>query len=252
MARLPRLELAQWPHLIVQRVKTGDMLVRDAEDRKALWLAMADAARAHQVAVHAYVVLDDHFHLVATPSRAGTLGPFMQSIGRRYVASYNRRHARQGTLWAGRFRATVLDPARYLLDAMAFVELHRGGEGVAEPGRSSLAHHLHQRTDALVQDHALFWALGNTPFEREVVWRRRLEAGLSSSQVATLAQAVDKGWALVDAGRLSALEGLSGRRMAPRPRGRPRKSGRSAGPSDAQSAALSEAPLAGREPPDSA
>ncbi|HEX5372672.1 MAG TPA: transposase [Aquabacterium sp.] len=227
MARLPRLELAQWPHLMVQRVRPGEALVRDAEDRKALWLAMVDAARAHQVAVHAYVVLEDHFHLVATPARPGTLGAFMQSIGRRYVASYNRRHARQGTLWAGRFRATVLDPARYLLDAMALVELHRGGEGPAEPGLSSLAHHLHQRTDALVQDHALFWALGNTPFEREVVWRRRLEAGLSSAQVATLAQAMDKGWALVDASSLPALEGLSGRRMAPRPRGRPRTSAQS-------------------------
>ncbi|HET6788455.1 MAG TPA: transposase [Aquabacterium sp.] len=223
MARLPRLKLAQWPHLMVQRVRPGEALVRDAEDRKALWLAMVDAARAHQVAVHAYVVLEDHFHLVATPARPGTLGAFMQSIGRRYVASYNRRHAREGTLWAGRFRATVLDPARYLLDAMALVELHRGGDGPAEPGLSSLAHHLHQRTDALVQDHALFWALGNTPFEREAVWRHRLEAGLSSALVSTMVQAMNKGWALVDAGSLAALEGLSGRRMAPRPRGRPRK-----------------------------
>jgi putative transposase len=230
MARLPRLEIAQWPHLIVQRVRPGERLVLDADDRKALWLAMVDAARAHLVAVHAYAVLDDHFHLLATPAQAGGLSAFMQSIGRRYVASYNRRHGRQGTLWSGRFRCTVLDPARYLLDAMAFVEVHRerdisplGVSGMVEPGESSVAHHLHQRTDALVQDHALFWALGNTPFEREAAWRRRLESGLSDALVSVMAQAMDKGWALVDADQLAPMEASAGRRLAPRPRGRPRK-----------------------------
>lgn len=226
MARLPRVDVAQWPHLVAQRALAGESLVHDADDRKALWQAMVDAARACDVAVHAYVIAKDHFHVLATPAEPGALGSFMQAIGRRYVAAFNRRHQRQGRLWDGRFRATVIDPARYLLDAMVFIELHDAPGALAPTGAwgySSRAAHLNQRTDPLVLDHAQFWRLGNTPFEREDAWRKRLELGLSEAQREALSQAVHKGWALVEQASLPPLEVVAGRRLSPRPRGRPKK-----------------------------
>jgi putative transposase len=234
MARLSRLDVVQWPHLLVQHVREGERLVRDEVDRQMLWMAMLDAARQTLVAVHAYAVLDNHFHLVVTPTQPGTLGTFMQAIGRRYVARYNHRHGRTGTLWDGRFRGTVLTPEQHLIDAILFVETHPGlhlppqgvASGVSEFGYSSVLHHVLHHSDPLVQDHALFWALGNTPFEREGLWRRRLQLGLSFDERAYLAEAMLKGWALVDPAQRAALERATGRRMAPRPRGRPRKTGR--------------------------
>jgi putative transposase len=234
VARLPRVDVAQWPHLIVQRAIDGDCLVIDADDRKALWQAMVDAARACDVAVHAYAIVSDHFLLLATPAEAGSLGDFMQAIGRRYVAAFNRRHARAGRLWEGRFRATVIDAARYLLDAMVFVELHDSAAGVQPGGanlpglawgHSSRFAHLNQRSDPLVLDHAMFWRLGNTPFDREAAWRKRLDAGLNQAQHDAFAKAMHKGWALVDAKELPVLESVAGRRLSPRPRGRPRRNG---------------------------
>lgn len=227
MARLPRLGVAGWPHLVVQRVHDGQLLARDDTDRQALLTALRDAARQHGVAVHAYALCPDHLHLLATPAQEDSLSLTMQALGRRYVAAYNRRHGRQGGLWVGRFRATVLDPAQFLLPAMVFVEQHgvRAGRVQREEDEpwSSARHHLGLGADPLVADHPLFWALGNTPFEREAAWRRRLEEGLTGAQCRQLAEAMHKGWALGEGPQLGALEQLAGRPVRPRPRGRPRK-----------------------------
>jgi putative transposase len=227
MARLPRLGLAGWPHLVVQRVHDGQLLARDDQDRAALLAALREAGRQHGLSIHAYTLAADHLHLLATPAAEGALSLVMQALGRRYVAAYNRRHGRQGGLWAGRYRATVLDPARYLLDAMVFIEQHAWRAGLVAKAEddawSSVRHHLGLRTDPLVSDHALFWALGNTPFEREAAWRQRLEAGLPASQTQAMAEAVHKGWALMPEDAAAKLEPSAGRRLMPRPRGRPRK-----------------------------
>ena len=230
MARLPRLELPHLPHLVVQPVLPGQALVRDAQDVQALRAALLDAARAHGVVIHAYALMPAHFHVLATPSATGALGGFMQAVGRRYVAAYNRRHGRQGGLWAGRYRCTVLEAARYLLDAMVFIESWPWRLGrVASPlmpdplEGTSLAHHLGQRTDPLVQDHALFWALGNTPFEREAAWRRRLEQGQGQADVERLSGACRAGWVLGGEAFVAGLQAQAPRRLVPKPKGRPRK-----------------------------
>lgn len=227
MARLPRLGMAGWPHLVVQRVHDGQLLARDDEDRHALIGALKDACRQHGLAIHAYCLAPDHLHLLATPGSAESLSLVMQAVGRRYVAAYNRRHGRSGGLWSGRYRATVLDPAQYLLDAMVFVETHayRAGQvaGIEADAWSSVCHHLGMKTDPLVADHALFWGLGNTPFEREAAWRRRLEEGLPDHQLQALARAMHSGWALMPGELAAKLTATAGRRLTPKPRGRPRK-----------------------------
>jgi putative transposase len=227
MARLPRLGVAGWPHLVVQRVHDGQLLARDDQDRQAILDALREASRQHNLAIHAYTLAPDHLHLLATPGSDEALSLVMQALGRRYVAAYNRRHGRQGGLWAGRYRATLLDPARYLLDAMVFVEQHAVRAGLVTKSEddawSSVRHHLGLRADPLVTDHALFWALGNTPFDREAAWRRRLEAGLPAVQLQEMAQAVHKAWALMSREQAQQLSPAAGRRLLPRPRGRPRK-----------------------------
>jgi putative transposase len=224
------LELAQWPHLVMQAVAPGECLCRDEADAAALLQALLESARQHDVAVHAYVLREDGFDLLATPAVQGGLGLFMQGVGRRYVALYNRRHGREGSLWAGRFRATVLDPARYLLDAMVFIESYPWRRGLVHSPQavrpawpSSLAHHLGQRTDPLVLDHGLFWATGNTPFDREAAWRTRLEAGQSATLVQALTEAARKGWALGADEFLVRSQTQTERRLQPKRRGRPRK-----------------------------
>ena len=227
MARLPRLALAGHLHHLIHRGHNLQPIVLDDEDRKTLLAALQDSAATHKVAIHAYVVMPNHLHLLATPASDDGLSRMMQALGRRYVSAFNLRHGRVGTLWEGRFRAAPLEAESHLLAVMRSIELNPQRAGLsADPGDyawSSAAHHLGRRRDPLVSDPAGFWALGNTPFERELAWRRWLEEGESELERQKLVDSALKGWPLGSAQFLQSLRELSTRPLMPRPRGRPLK-----------------------------
>ena len=229
MARLPRITLPCHAHHVVQRGHNRQSIVLDDADRQHWRQVLADAAVTHRVDVHAWLLLDDHFHLVLTPSTEDGLGRMMQSLARRHAAEFNRRHGRSGTLWDGRFRSSLVQPGRWLADCMLYVESHPARTGIMgaalEWPWSSLAHHLGVRRDPLVVEPVIWWSLGNTPFEREVAWRQRLEAALAPEVVQRITQATRRGWPVGDATFLQSLEPAMGRAMAPRPRGRPARAG---------------------------
>jgi putative transposase len=226
MARLPRLALAGQPHHIIQRGLDRQAIVRDDIDRGRLLAEIQESAALHKVAVHAYVLMDNHLHLLATPEMAPGLSLMMQSVGRRYVAAFNKRHQRSGTLWDGRFRAAPLEADAHLLACMCFIELNPQRQGLLLAGPqdyawSSAAHHLGLRRDPLILDHALYWTLGNTPFEREAAWRERLNQGVTAEEARRLMESAHKGWPLGSAGFLRKLGEASERPVMPRKRGRP-------------------------------
>lgn len=215
MARLTRLCIPGWPHLLVQRGHDRRAVFVDDVDREFYRALLREAAVQHGVQVHAYALLDDEVRLLITPAAADSLSKLIQAIGRRYVARFNRRHGRSGGLWEGRFRATVLEPEQHLLPCMLFVE----GAGTW----SSAAHHLGAKVDPLVTEPAQYWALGNTPFEREAAYRQAYQQALTERQVQEIVGALNAAWPLGGPDFCRLLEGLTTRRLAPRPRGRPRK-----------------------------
>lgn len=226
MARLARLCAANQVHLLIQRGNNGEATYIDDDDRAAYLVMLRDATLAHKVQLHAYALTDNEAMLLATPADARSLGRMMQSLGRRYVAHFNRRHARSGTLWEGRFRSTVIDAALHLRHCMCFVETApvRAGlvRSAADHAWSSARHHLGLASDPLVTDPPLYWATGNTPFEREVAHQRLLEQALTSEQTLAIEQAARKGWVYGSAVFASALESETSRRVLPRRPGRPR------------------------------
>lgn len=221
MARLPRLAVAGQAHLALMLGHSAQPVFTDDDDRRQFLAALRESALQHGVAVHAYALRPSEVLLLLTPNAATALGTLMQGLGRRYGAAFNRRHGRRGTLWAGRFRTAVVQAGPSLLDAMVYVDL----QGQADPDPagvwSSLGHRLGARRDPLISDCAAWWALGNTPFEREAAYRRCLAEGLAPERAAALAAAVHKGWAVGDAAFLAALAQQADRPVQPRPRGRP-------------------------------
>lgn len=228
MARLPRIVVAGHAHHVLQRGHDGGPIVRDDEDRRH-WLGLLrDAVATQRVALHAWVLLDDHFHLIATPPDGEALSRMMQSLTRRHAAAFNRRHARRGTLWEGRFRASLVQPGAWLADALLYVEQHPVRAGLADDAAlwpwSSAPHHLGLARDPAVAEAAAWWALGNTPFEREAAWRHRLADGLEPRRLERITAATRRGWPIGEAGFLTALQAGMAQRLAPRPRGRPPRS----------------------------
>jgi putative transposase len=198
----------------------------DDADRRAFLAALHESAVQHRVAVEAYALADSHVHLLLRPGEAAGLSAVVQGLGRRHVAQFNRRHGRSGTLWAGRFRAAVLQPGERVLQALQFIDQHAWRHGLVAQAEddlwSSARHHLGRQRDLLLSDGPDWWALGNTPFEREAAYRQRLSEPLPASAVRALADASHKGWALGDSAWLGELARLAPRPLVPRPRGRPR------------------------------
>lgn len=227
MARLPRLAVPGHPHHLIQRGNNGQPIFVDDDDRRMYRTMLRDAAAAHTVAVHAYVLMDNHVHLLVTPEKEGALSLMMQALGRRYVSWFNRRHQRSGTLWEGRFRGCVIESERFFLACMRYIEQNPMRAGVAgHPSDfewSSHAHHVGSRSDPLVADHALFWTLGNTPFDRQSAYKALSEQLLPAREVDQLTSAALKGWGLGSPEFLRTLAEQTERRLSPRPRGRPRK-----------------------------
>ncbi len=227
MPRLPRLILPGQAHHVILRGNNRQAIFHSDHDREHLLKTLAEASTQHQVAIHAYVLMDNHLHLLATPQSADGLSRMMQSLGRRYVGWFNARHQRSGTLWEGRFRAGLIESERYFLACMRYIELNPVRAGLCggpEQWRwSSAAHHMGLARDMLVREHPLYWSLGNTPFEREHAYREFLMQGVPTSEREQLTDAVLRGRPLASAAFLKPLAADHERVVVRRPRGRPRK-----------------------------
>ncbi|MBI3099963.1 MAG: transposase [Burkholderiales bacterium] len=229
MARLARLSLPGQVHHVLQQGNNQQPIFLDAQDRDIFLSTLASSARAHQVAIHAYVLLDSRYHLLATPATSDGLSLMVQALGRSYVRYFNRRHARSGTLWEGRFRSSILEAQAYLLHAMVGLDLAPVRAGLAVQAQdwpwSSHAHYRGLHVDRLITPHAQYWALGNTPFDRENAYAERVHQGLDDAQWQHMESAARGGWALGSEPFLQALDtqGTTRRLTRARP-GRPRKS----------------------------
>lgn len=215
-------------HHVVQRCVAGRRLWHDEEDAGAILADLRESAATLGIAVHAYNLLPDHLHLLLTPAREAGPGALLQALGRRSVRAMNRRHAFAGSLWQGRHRSTVLDAGAWLLDCMRFVECnpnHGQFPPALAPGHapaySSLAHHIGLGADPLVTDHALYWALGNTPFERQAQYLRIVSQPLAAERAAAISDATRHGWPLGDEAFLAELARHTERRLVRRRPGRP-------------------------------
>jgi REP-associated tyrosine transposase len=227
MARLGRYFLPDQPLHVIQRGNNRQPIFLAPEDyaRYRDWLAEA-AARAG-CAIHAYVLMTNHVHLLATPSRADSLPRMMQSLGRRYVRYINAAHRRSGTLWEGRYRAAPIDGEAYFLACCRYIELNPVRAGMVRRPRdyrwSSYRAHALGGADALVADHPLYRALGRTAGERQAAYRALFRGGLDEAFVAALRHATNGGWALGDERFKREIAAALGRRVAPLPLGRPAK-----------------------------
>ena len=228
MARLPRLTVPGYPNHIIQCGNNRQAIVASLADYEMLLALLHENAQKFGVSVHAYVLMTNHFHLLATSETDEGLPSMMQAVGRRYVRYFNDVQGRSGTLWEGRYRSTLIQADRYLLACMAYMDLNAVRAGLVREAKdypwSSHGHYIGQRDDKLVSPHSLFWALGNTPFAREAAYAELVRAGISPAQQAELTRSALNGWALGDESFVNDLQKRTGRRVVKSQAGRPMKS----------------------------
>ena len=226
MARLPRLIVPEQPHHVIQTGNNNQQVFQDGEDYRAFLGWLRTAAKNYKVAIHAYVLMPNHLHLLVTPSDEHGLAQMMQWVGRYYVPYFNQKYGRSGTLWNGRYKTSLIDADAYFLLCSRYIEsnpVRCGLVGQMEDyAWSSYCHHAGIRPDGLVIDHPKFWELGNTPFQREAAYVA-LSQPLTTEQIDTISKALLKGWPLGSEGFKTALQHKVKRQVLPAKRGRPFK-----------------------------
>ncbi|MBK6924492.1 MAG: transposase [Thermomonas sp.] len=164
MARQPRLDLPGIPQHIVQRGNNRLPCFLDDADRARYRQLLREALLATGCQLHAYVLMDNHVHLLSTPPELGATGRMMHLLGRHYVGQFNARHTRTGTLWEGRYKACLVDGEDYLLRCTRYIDLNpvraRMTDDPAAFPWSSCAALCGLREDSLLSPHPFQRALG--------------------------------------------------------------------------------------------
>jgi len=184
MARLPRLELPGIPQHIVQRGNNRLPCFLDDTDRAYYRQLLREALLTTGCRLHAYVLMDNHVHLLVSQPEVGAIGRMMQRLGRHYVGQFNARHRRTGTLWEGRYKSCLVDGADYLLRCSRYIDLNpmraRMTDDPAAFAWSSCAALCGLRDDPLLSTHPVQRALG------PAAYRTMLAEAISEEDLATI------------------------------------------------------------------
>lgn len=201
MARLPRFILPGQPQHVIQRGNNRQNIFRAKGDYQYYLEKLTDAAEKHDCQIHAYVLMTNHVHLLITPQTENGIGKMMQMIGRYYVQYFNKKYKRTGTLWEGRYKATLIGTEDYLLTCMRYIELNpvRAKGMVSHPSDylwSSYSFNALGQNDALITAYLEYECLGKTEKERQTAYQHLFRAHIPEMTIEAIREATNKAWVL--------------------------------------------------------
>jgi putative transposase len=241
---MPRHARAILPEVavhIIQRGNNRSACFHRESDYLVYLDHLSELSRRHDCEIHAYCLMTNHVHLLATPRAANACALLMKNLGQRYVQYVNRSRERTGTLWEGRFRSCIVQSDRYVLACHRYIELNPVRTGmVLRAGDYRWSSHLANAgavRETWLAPHPEYLALGNGD-ARCAAYRALVASGLEAAQLAEIRSATNSGGALGDAAFRSLAARALGRRLTPGRAGRPpkRKPGTDRGSSHSESA----------------
>jgi len=213
------------PQHVIQRGNNRSTLFVTDSDYRFFHGILREACELHGCQVHAYVLMRNHVHLLMTPSTASGISTVMQTVGRRYVRCFNDAHGRTGTLWEGRFKATLVDTERYLLACHRYIELNPVRAGlVPHPQDYRWSSHRANAlgaSDTLVTPHEHYETLGRDTLGRLSAYRALFGDVLPDATLDEIRSATNSGWALGSKKFRDEVSTLLARRAQPALKGRP-------------------------------
>jgi len=186
------------------------------------------ACDKHDCKIHAYVLMTNHVHLLITPQEENSLSKAMQMLGRYYVQYYNYTYQRTGTLWEGRYKATLIDSEAYLLTCMRYIELNPVRANMVEHPSdypwSSYLYNALGNANELINPHLEYLRLGKTGEARQAAYRQLFKYHIAESSMDEIREATNKAWVLGNDRFKKRIQKQLERRVEPSARGGDRKS----------------------------
>ena len=226
MPRKPRFYVPGAPVHAVQRGHNRSAIFFGDFDYLEYLRCLKQAADSCGCAVHAYVLMTNHVHLLLTPERADSVGRLFQSLGRHFVRYINATYQRHGSLWEGRYKCNVIDSRAYLLSCMRYIELNPVRAGMVDhPANyrwSSYAANALGVSNAVLTAHAEYVTLGRSSDERQSVYRDLFVVGSHSDELGLLRGALQTGTPLGNEGFNAEIEATLNLSVGFACRGRPK------------------------------
>jgi len=197
MPRKPRFFVPCLPVHVIHRGNNRQAIFFEEADYRLYLFLLGQGRERYGCSVHTYVLMTNHVHLLITPEEVDSVSRIMQHVGRHYVPYINRKYKRTGTLWEGRFKASIVDSSAYLLACYRYIELNPVRAGmVEEPGGyawSGFHSNGLARSDALITAHPEYLNLGETPMRRAEKYRLLFQQPLSEMQLSSIRDYVQSG-----------------------------------------------------------
>ncbi len=228
MARLPRFEIPGQPQHVIQRGNNREVIFVSDEDYQFYLQKLGDACKKYGCELHAYVLMTNHVHLLMTPYTGNGISKVMQYIGRYYVQYFNFQYQRTGTLWEGRYKATLLDSESYLLTCSRYIELNPVRAGMVndpvEYPWSSYHYNALGKENSLLTPHSVYKELGIDEILSRTKYLALFSKHIPKADIEAIRNATNKAWVLGNERFKDNVDKLLNRRVQPKPRGGDRRS----------------------------
>lgn len=176
------------PHHVTQRGHNRERCFHVRGDHVLYLGLLREHAAETGCAVHAYVLMPNHVHLLVTPPERDSISELLSRVNQRYVQSLNRHHGRCGTAWQGRFHASVVDSRSYFMTCQRYIELNPVRAGLARraeeyPWSSFHTYALGRPSPVPLAEHAAYLALGPDEACRRTQYAALFEAELPQHMI---------------------------------------------------------------------
>lgn len=202
MPRRARLFRSDVPLHLIQRGHNRDVCFLAEVDRLVYLSMIRECAEKAGCAIHAYVLMTNHIHLLLSPSEPASASRMMKTLSQRYVQYFNRRYQRSGTLWEGRYRSCIVETDCYFLTCQRYIELNPVRAAiVATPGAyrwSSYLANAEGISNPLITPHDLYRRLGLEPIDRQAAYRELFADEIDSDVLSLLRRATNANSTIAD------------------------------------------------------
>jgi putative transposase len=162
LARKVRVFVENTSQHVILKSLDNLVLFHDELDYQTFILILEELKLSHSLDIHAYILMPQYFEFLGTPKYEDSLSKFIQSLGRKYVAYYNKKYNRKGTIWEGRYKSSLVQDSSYLFDVMIYIEQLSTKDYIF----SSVQKNLFNKKSNIIIPNTLYKKLGYTDEQR--------------------------------------------------------------------------------------
>lgn len=226
MPRRARHYIPGHPYHIFHRGNNREKCFFEADNYQRYLELWQKLSKRHGVRVHAYCLMADHIHILATPETKESISKVMKIVGSCYTQYVNMKHLRTGTLWEGRHRSSLIQSEKYLLSCYRYIELNPVRAGVVsrpeEYKWSSYSMNGSGKHDWL-DCHEEYLRLGGSAKERSYAYRELFNDKLSEEELGLIRKATHYSQPVGDDEFRTLMASKYGIKLGYMKRGRPAK-----------------------------